>query len=504
MMLRNPFKLGSSIAIFIILLLGSVLTFSPDTVPKVIAQQEYDYYGYVPAKIYNYNLTDQNNLTSGWRLDTRSVSKAGLIVVTGIEDNTHVKVYCLTNGSLLSEATIDSIENHCVMLKNGTFFKVVTDKLANVMLLNIISADEAKYTPLPANWNTLYTLPLPFTFFYDVNGAYVGKEFILMAIQINIYRQYTIFALEKATVTVTRDDGDVQTSTIEANSWNRYIWEPFMTYKIESTGNIMIHCGNIGATTFFVPCTEGGFVGEHFFTPSITTWDTVESCGYRVSATQDTKITVWDLTTKQQMFTANVPGGSGYGFKPKAQDKSSSLSSSIFVESDHPVTLIMIHNGSIERAANSGPTQGIHGAYGSGVGYFGVKPDEDTPFYLPVDSYVEAYIFASEDTEVTIDENPWTIGANSYYMFSQPGTHIIRANKNVVVETLNWPDTPEYQGLQYSGVQVPCVQTVDIVTNVTLTPLGEGLPIMYIVIGAAAAAIGVIAALLFMKSRGKK
>lgn len=502
-MIKRQVKLESSLAILMILFSSSLLAV-PST-SKVHAQEtEYKYYGYVPAKVYDYNLTDQNNLTSGWRLDTRSVAKAGLVVVTGIEDNTHVEVYCLTNGSLLSEATIDSIENHCVLLRNGTFFKVVTDKLANVLLLNIISVDEAKYTPLPADWNTLFTLPLPFTFFYDVNGAYVGKEFVLMAAQINIYRQYTIFALEKSTVTVTREDGNVATNTIEANSWNRYVWEPFMIYKIESTGNIMIHCGNIGSTTFFVPCTEGGFVGEHFFTPSITNWDNVESYGYRVSATQDTKITVWDLNTKQQMFTANVPGGSGYGFKPEASDKSSTLASAIFVESDHPVTLMMIHNGSIERAVSSGPTQGIHGAYGSGVGYFGVKPDEDTPFYLPVDSYVEAYIFASEDTQVTIDGNPSTVRANTYYTFSQPGTHIISADKNVVVETLNWPSTPENQGLGYSGVQVPCIQTVDLMTGVTLIPLAEGFPIIYIVIGAAVAAVAVIVVLLVMRGRGKK
>jgi hypothetical protein len=390
------------------------------------------------------------------------------------------------------------MENHCVMLRNGTFFKVVTDKLANVLLLNIISVDEAKYTPLPADWNSLWTLPLPFTFFYDVNGVYVGKEFILMTVQINIYQQYTIFALEKSTITITREDGHVDTATIEANLWKKFVWEPFMVYHIESTGNIMINCGNIGQTTFYVPCTEGGFVGRHFFSTSVerNTWDTKESNGYRVSATKDTKITVWNLETKQQMFTADIPAGSGYGFKP--------ASLVFFVESDQPVTLEHIHNGSIERAVNTGQTQGIHGAYGSGVGYFGVKPNEDAPFYLPVDSYVEAYIFASEDTEVTIDGNPSTIKANNYYTFSSQGTHTISTNKNVVVETLNWPSTPEYQGLQYSGVQVPCIQTVDLMTGTTLIPLAEGFPTTYIIIGAAVAAIGIIAVLLFMKNRGKK
>jgi hypothetical protein len=121
-----------------------------------------------------------------------------------------------------------------------------------------------------------------------------------------------------------------------------------------------------------------------------------------------------------------------------------------------------------------------------------------------VDSYVEAYIFASEETDITLDGNDWIIQAGTYYSLSTPGTHTIRANKNVVVETLNWPNTPENQGLAYNGVQIPSVQTVDMVVDVTLTPLGEGFPIMYVVIGAAAAGICVIVAFIFMRGRGKK
>jgi len=138
------------------------------------------------------------------------------------------------------------------------------------------------------------------------------------------------------------------------------------------------------------------------------------------------------------------------------------------------------------------------------VGYIGVKPDEDTPFYLPVDSYVEAYIFASEETEITLDDNDWTIGANSYYLITQPGTHVLRANGKLVIEILNWPFEPEFQGLQYEGVQVPSVQTVDVVPDVMLTPLGESFPIIYVAIGVAAAAVSGIATLLFIKGRSKK
>jgi hypothetical protein len=168
MMLKNPVKLGSSVAIVIILLLSSFLAFSQISVSKVYAQdEEYEYYGYVPAKIWQYNLTDPNNVNSAWRFDTTSRETAGLVAITGMEDDTHVEVYSLDNGSLVSETTIDSMQKHYVLFKNGTFFKVVTDKLANILLLN--------YDSIPLDYGSLTSYPLPFTFYYDVNGAYVGK-----------------------------------------------------------------------------------------------------------------------------------------------------------------------------------------------------------------------------------------------------------------------------------------------------------------------------------------
>jgi len=502
---------ASTVIVLVFLLCNLLLIFSSTSVSKVYAQTEYPYkyYGYVPAKIYQYNLTDPKvspSESNKWRLNTASPAKAAVVAVVGMKDNTQVKVSYL-NGIVVSEATINSMQKHYVIFPNDTFFKVETSELACVLFLNYGSylqkplSDEsiASYQ----NCSQAMTLwaqycrkfssyPLPFTFYQDINGAYVGKEFILMAVQYDIYLQYEIFALEKSDITVTREDGDTQQYKLEANAYKRLTWEPFETYKIESTGNIMIHSGNVDGTAFFVPSVKGGFVGENFYTLSRTDWDTGESYGYRVSATQNTKVTVWSLETKAQILTRNVEAGGGWGFKPTAP--------AIFVQSDQPITLECIHNGSIERASSTG----VYGAYGSGIGYFGVKPNEDTPFFLPVESYVEAYIFASEDTEVTIDDDVYSIKANSYHLLTQPGTHVISSNKNIIVETLNWPSTPEYQGLQYPGTQIPCVQTVDLVTDVKLTPIGEsGFPTTYVIIVAAAAA-GAIVVFLFMRTRGKK
>ncbi len=481
-------KTRSFVAIFTILLCSFILSFTQFAVSEVHAQDTmYEYYGYVPARIWQYNLTDGNNVDSGWKLQTGTVASAALVVIVGIVNGTHVKVYNLDDMSLVSEATIGSMQRHYAVFRNGTFFKVETSELANVMLLN--------YGSVPTSNAT--SGPLPVAFYQATDGAYVGKEFVFMGSGLGYNLDYLILALENADVTVTRDDGDIQQFPIAANAWEEPIWRPFRVYKVVSTGNIMIQSTRLPnawgeVRTLCVPSVEGGFVGKTFYSWAQTSWDPIESYGFRVSAAQDAVITVWNLETKQQILTKVVQAGSGFGFKPQAPV--------IVVQSDQPVTLEYIHNGSLESV--DGP--GMYGAYGSGVGYIGVKPDEDTPFYLPVDSYVEAYIFASEDTDIIIDGTESAISANAYITLTIPGTHVLRANRKLVIEILNWPSEPEFQGLQYEGVQVPSVQTVDVVPDVTLTPLGESFPIMYIAIGIAIAAIGGIGALLFIKGRVKK
>jgi aspartate 1-decarboxylase len=475
-------------AIFAILFCSFIIAFFPISVFEVHAQEKYEYYGYVPAKIWQYNLTDANNVNSGWRLPTSTVASAALIVIIAIKNNTQVDVFNLDNGSLISEATINSMQRCYAVFKNGTAFKVVTSELTNVLLLNYGSVPPSNAT----------SGPVPVTFYQSTDGAYVGKEFIFMGSGLGYNLDYLILALENAKVTVTRDDGDIQQFSIAANTWEEPIWRPFRIYKVVSTGNIMIQSGRLPDAwgeprTLCVPSVDGGFMGNTFYSWSQTSWDLTENYGFRASAAQDTKITVWNLETQQKILTADIQAGSGFGFKPQAP--------AIIVKSDQPVTLEYIHNGSLENREGTG----MYGAYGSGVAYIGVKPDEDTAFYLPVDSYVEAYIFASENTDITIDWTlNWTIQANTYYSLSTPGTHIIRANKNVVIEVLNWPFEPEYQGLQYEGVQIPSIQTVDVVPDVSLTPLGESFPITYVIIGVAAAAIVGLAVMQFFKGRRKK
>jgi hypothetical protein len=377
----------------------------------------------------------------------------------------------------------------------------VSDKIVSVLLLN--------YQQIPAT--TATEGPNPETFFPDVNGLYVGKKFVLMGseqpgasigVSSLIGSFYTILALEKSTVTVTKDDNTASTYTIDANSYKFIALDPFRVYKIESTGNIMLQTGTVtgkgtnNSPCFAVPSVEGGFVGTAFFSRSMKsqewTWDPGEDYGFRISASEDANVQVYNLETKQLMRELKVKGGTGLAIQPEAY--------AIFVKSDKPVTLTYIHNGSIQQSPTGGG--GTYASYGNGVMFITIQPDENTMINLPTEANVEAYFFAKETTTLTIDDITKTINANSYVLFTERGTRTVRSNHNVILQLNFWPDEPENQGLWYTGAAIPCIETVGIDTNAKLTPL-EGFPMMYVIIGAGAAAVVVIVGLLVMRRRGK-
>ena len=123
--------------------------------------------------------------------------------------------------------------------------------------------------------------------------------------------------------------------------------------------------------------------------------------------------------------------------------------------------------------------------------------------FLPTNSTDEAYVFAVEQATITLDDAPVTIEAGSDYFIMAAGTHRIISDTNVVVEVIHWPLNPPYQGLNFEGLEIPCVQTVGVVPDVTLTPLGEALPFTYIVIAGAAGVAAAIIGLFLMKHRRK-
>jgi hypothetical protein len=421
-----------------------------------------------------------------------------LLAIVAGENDTNVAVYNLTLNSWMQvwSGSLNSMEKQLLLLDNGTTFKVVSDKIVSVLLLN--------YQELPSA--SAANGPVPGTFYTDVNGSYVGKEFVLIAsTQTYFYsgEDYTIFALEKATVTVTSESGEVVwQGSLDANSYQYIVLNSFTVYKIESTGNIMVQSGTVPTVAnmnygtgdvncFPVPSAQGGFVGTFFLTVSVRTvtsgWDLTRDYGFRISALENAHVQVYDLDTKKLIDDLTVAGGTGVAIKPAAN--------AIAVQSDNPITLSLIDNGSILQQtplAGNGINQGIYTAYGNGVMFIGIRPNQETMVYLPTDAYVEAYFFASNQTQLTIDGTAYTIPAGSSYPYSLPGTHTVESNSSVILQINFWPNTPSYQGLWYTGAAIPCIETVNSSPTVTLTPFGGGFPMMYVFAGVGAAVVVVI------------
>jgi hypothetical protein len=491
-----------------------------------LGQDEYTYYGVVPSDIWRYFLADWNatlnawmNRDAGWvegieiqpyyvgsvGINGKLVATKAMLAIAASEDNTNVKVYDLRLGTVLDQGILNSMEKRLVLLANGTQFKVVSDKIVSVELLNYQIMPSASVTEGP----------IPHTFYTDVNGLYVGKEFILMASEqpgvtsggtsAVVGGFYTIFALEPSTVTVTRDDNTEHTYTLGANEYDFLLLTPFRVYKFESTGSIMIQSGTISnkgnaadTACFAVPSAQGGFVGTTFYTRSLKSqewgWDPLRDYGYRIMALEDAHVSVYDLETQQVLMEVTVSGGSGTTIQPVAE--------AIAVQSDRPITLTQFYNGSIERGSTGGGWQ--YAGYVNGMMFITIQPNEDTMVQLPTEAYVKAYFFTSEETQLTLDTLPLTIHANTPYEYTMPGTHVIRADHNVILQINFWPNEPENQGLWFRGTAIPCIETVNLNPDVTLTPLGGGFPMMYIMIGAAVAAVVVIAGFLVMRRRGAK
>jgi hypothetical protein len=492
---KKGFAKSSVAAVLLILFIP---VFLPIFSPVIGAEEEeYTYYGVVPTKIWQYVLNDSSKPWLGYilRQDVNSVRTKVLVAITATENNTSVRVYNLNNNSLVSQTNLNAMQKYLVLFPNGSMFKVVTDKYASVMLLN--------YPGIPPSVSNMYRDPIPTTFQASVNGTYAGKEFIFMASwnpsDLNA-PSYRIFALEKADIRVTDENGNEHDYSLDVNSYTDIPLTTYVSYRVESTGNIMI-LSNIGLDQgterryYFVPSAEAGFVGKTFYTSSTTSWDQKEDYGYRISATQDSEVTIWDLDTKREIMDFTVKGGEGIAVKPKAK--------AILVQSTEPITLEWLANGSTTRQSSGD-------AYGAGIAYIGIKPNEETPFFLPTNSTIEAYVFAYKQATITLDSNnPITIQAGSYFPLTAPGTHEIISDQNIVIEVISWPLYPtsqgiSFQGLTFGGVEIPCIQLVNEVPNVTLTPpLEESSQTTYIIIGAAVAALAVGLGYFVMKRRTK-
>ena len=131
----------------------------------------------------------------------------------------------------------------------------------------------------------------------------------------------------------------------------------------------------------------------------------------------------------------------------------------------------------------------------------GIQPNQNTPIYLPTEAYVEAYFFANEETELIIDGSSQTIQPDQPKLYTLGGTHTVQADHNVILQINFWPNTPEYQGLWFSGAAIPSIETVNNNPTVNLTSLEGGFPMTYVIIGLGATAAAAVIGFLMIKKR---
>ncbi|MEM2941473.1 MAG: hypothetical protein QW304_07995 [Thermoproteota archaeon] len=480
----------------------SILLIMPLNILLLNPQSEYIYYGVVPGRIWYYEtVSGTNDLSLGWRIVPATVTDHGYISILASQDGTWVRVYTLPDRQLVSEATLDSMQKHYVRLPNGTMFKIVSSKLVSVLLIS----------PPPGGGIpgvNVTTGPIVAGFYSSVDGAYVGKEFVIETSQGLLGFLHTIFAVEDAEVTLTDEDGSTQSFKLNANTYRKLQPKPLKAYRITSTGNIMIQGGYMTINrkdmqrSFFVPSAEGGFIGRRFYSGVADLADEgslTEENWFIISALEDTKVTVWDLYNQKAVEELNVKAGEQAYVRPTEIK----VFQAIAFDSDKPVIVQFLHSGSIKWA-------GMGISYGAGLTYLGIRPNEDTPFVLPTNSTIYAYLFTSEDANIVVDDVPMTLRTDEPWVISTPGPHRVRSNKNLVLLLLHYPLIPPNQGIVFQslengfGVTVPCVQTVNVVPSVTLSPMapsGFMLPTNYTSI--IIILIIVIAAIVVLRRRKK-
>ena len=437
--------------------------------------------------------------TNGW--SQTNPATAMLLAMVAWKNSTVVSVYDMETGELLSEAILNTMEKHYVVLNNGTMFKVESNEPLCVLLLN--------YGSVPAPNAT--SGPVPHTYYPATDGSFVGKEFILLA-STDANPQFVIYALEKADVTVIDEEGTTKSYSVDANSYTRITLRPWRAYKIQSTGYIMIQTGNPHSyydthPSYAIPSANGIFFGKYFYTYSSSYWDPREDYGFIILSLERAKVKVYNLAERAVLKEFTVEAEEPYRFQVEVREDP--RTQAIFIESEKPVWLTFMHEGHIFKHV------GRESAYGAGIIYIGVRPNEDTLIYLPKNATCEAYIFTSEVANIKVDEGPVTLQPDKPFLLTQPGLHKIKSDKNLIILLIHWPlefpwgypektYPPGPQGLDYPGTVIPCVELVHVSHEIQIMLLEQlgTFPVTSIII--AVVVVAIIAGVFILLRRRSK
>lgn len=452
----------------------------------------YVYYGYVPSRIYRLvkRIAIWGAELPEWTLDneTETLATEALLVFIGNHENTAVKVESIPGKNLLAEFEFDKLEMKTISLPNSTFFRTTSDKPITLMLVGSYGLVGANASTFKTNSTMLqYTIN---TFFTSVEGGYVGKEFIFLAVQPMVGVPYSVFALEDSDIEVYSEDGSrVSSLTLSANDVKALTFTAGRVYRLTSTGYVMVQSFGNDMTGFCAyPSAEGGFSGKVFygsgFTPANWHGEIVET-EMAVTGEKEARITIFDLENRKLSGEAEI-----------GSDFSSSLSKTV-----QPYVRI----DSEERMMLTYVIHGIGGGHidsstpGGGLTYTGVRAGERAHIPVP---WEMGFVFAYQDTDMELDGTTFTLAADYYYQLT-PGLHEIQPSRDVIVFLVGYPFEPINQGLASFGICIPSMQVVSLTyEDLELTPLSEegGLSTTTY-IAAAAVAVVVIALLAIWRIR---
>jgi len=422
----------------------------------------YTYYGYVPSDIWRNMTQPPPAPPQTYYINPDTVMTSGTVLVLGCHDETEVAVYRLPGERLVKQATINKLERTSVELPNGTFFKVTSSKPATVMLLG-------------GGWQAAGAQAGISTFFPTVDGGFVGKEFVFLALEPSVtYGRelpHSIFALEDSDVTIYNRDGSAAKQyRVKVNEAQWFSLKNDTVYRIVSSGNIMVETFTIGeyrGKPLAFPAVEGGFVGKRFYGAghSMEYMGTEQlSRGFVLSSMKDAKVLIVDLETSKKYGDKDVTITAGTNLSMHVKAFHMGL------DSDQPVMMVF-KNTNYD---------------GGGVIFTGLKAGQEAVIYL---AQGKAYLFSAKDAVVTVDDVTQRIAADEPLQL-WPGTHKVSATENVLVEMVvlipyvppPGQVFPELEGLGTFGGVIPSIESLSATNeNLGLKPLiQQELPWTYI------------------------
>lgn len=317
----------------------------------------------------------------------------------GIHNRTNIWLFDITKeeAKLVRFGSVDRMKlltHHDI--RGGRYYKVIATKPVAVSI-----GGDGAYS---FGYNTFYP---------SVEGSYVGKEFIFMAVPSG-YREHVIFGIESSEVEVYDSAGrKVFEDSVPAYFYVKIDLKEREMYRISSSGNITVSTWS-GNSIAACPSINGSFVGRKFFGVTIP-WATG---AFAVFAYEDSDVIVHGAATpyRRVLRRGEYWYQSGVGKVYLTFESSGDIA---------------VWTGDIE-----GPVD--HITYmGDDITFIGGREGKEFIFYAPhaVAAPGGAVIFAWKDTEVYVNETRYVLREDRYLNL-KTGFYHVKANNTIIIQIL--------------------------------------------------------------------